>query len=307
MKTMASVLFVTLLATGVFFMGASKNRHDNSPEYNPLNNEEERVILRKGTEMAFTGKYWNFKGDGIYLCKRCNAPLYYSRDKFDSQCGWPSFDDEIPGAVKKQPDADGQRTEILCMNCGAHLGHVFVGEGLTPKNVRHCVNSISMNFVPAKRAIFAAGCFWGVQYYLKRAKGVLYTRVGFTGGHTERPTYEQVCTGTTGHAEAVEVLYDPEKTDYETLAKIFFETHDPAQVDRQGPDMGTQYRSAIFAVDDEQKRIAGKLITLLKKKGLAVATEVTAAGAFWPAETYHQDYYAKTGGSPYCHVYTKRF
>ncbi len=163
-----------------------------------LTPEEARVIVQKGTELPFSGKYHAFKEKGTYVCKRCGAPLYLSTAKFDSGCGWPSFDEEIPGAVKRQPDADGLRTEITCAACGAHLGHVFLGEGFTATNTRHCVNSISMNFIPAdakktETAVFASGCFWGTQYYLQQAKGVLTTTVGFTGGHTANPTYEEVC------------------------------------------------------------------------------------------------------------------
>ncbi|MCX6639461.1 MAG: bifunctional methionine sulfoxide reductase B/A protein [bacterium] len=282
--------------------------------YNKLTPEEERVIIHKGTEMPFSGKYDSFKEKGTYVCKRCGAALYRSENKFDAHCGWPSFDDEIPGAVKRIPDADGKRTEIVCANCGAHLGHVFTGEGLTAKDTRHCVNSISLSFIPTaastektEKAYFAGGCFWGVQYYFQKADGVISTRVGYMGGHTQNPTYQQVCTGTTGHAETMEVVFDPAKTSYEILARLFFEIHDPTQVNRQGPDVGEQYRSAIFYVDDQQKQVVEKLVKLLKEKGYKISTEVAKAGPFWVAEDYHQNYYQNNGHKPYCHVYTKRF
>ncbi len=278
--------------------------------YRKLTPEEEAVIVHKGTEAPFTGEYVDHFVPGVYTCRRCGAMLYRSDSKFHSGCGWPSFDDEIPGAVKRQVDADGRRTEILCANCGGHLGHVFVGEGFTPKDTRHCVNSLSLLFVPEDqvkygRAYFAGGCFWGVEYLLQQQPGVIATTVGYMGGDTENPTYEQVCTHTTGHAEAVEVLYDPVRVSFEQLAKLFFEIHDPTQVDRQGPDIGDQYRSEIFYTDEEQRIVAERLIAELAARGLKIATRVTPAGKFWPAEDYHQDYYLKKGTRPYCHARRK--
>ena len=287
------------------------NQAQEPMKYNKLTPEEERVILNKGTERPFSGKYEHHEEDGTYTCKQCDAPLYRSGDKFDAQCGWPSFDDEIPGAIKHVQDADGRRTEILCSNCGGHLGHVFVGERFTAKNTRHCVNSISLNFTPVEvnveKVVFASGCFWGVEYQLQKVEGVISTTVGYTGGSVKNPTYKQVCTGTTGHAEAVEVLFNPGEVSYEALARIFFETHDPTQIDGQGPDIGTQYRSEIFYTSEEQKATSEKLIALLKQKGLDVVTALTPATTFYGGEEYHQDYYLKSGGTPYCHAYTKRF
>lgn len=297
-----SIIFATLT------LNAQKTMN-----YKPLTPEEQYVILKKGTERPFTGKYDKHYEKGTYTCKQCGAALYNSDSKFDSGCGWPSFDDEIKGAVKRVPDADGRRTEIVCANCSGHLGHVFLGEGFTPKNTRHCVNSISMEFVPAQmevkteRAIFASGCFWGVEYHFNKEKGVIEATSGYTGGHVKNPTYEQVCTGKTGHAEAVEVIFDPSKTDYETLLKLYFETHDFTQIGGQGPDIGDQYRSVIFYVDDKQKATAEKLIRVLEGKNYKVATQLEKAGVFYPAESYHQDYYSKTGGNPYCHIKRKVF
>ena len=156
-------------------------------------------------------------------------------------------------------------------------------------------------------AIFSSGCFWGTEYYFQKADGVISTTVGYTGGSTENPTYQQVSSGRTGHAEAIKVLFDPAKTSYENMVKLFYETHDQSQKDRQGPDIGTQYRSGIFYENEEQKAIAEKLTALLKSKGYKVATELTKAGPFYKAENYHQDYYGKNGDSPYCHRYIKKF
>ena len=337
-------LAITGLALAIAVLGLQEG--DKNMSYRKLTPEEKHVIIDKGTEAPFTGEYLNNKESGTYVCKRCGTPLYHSSDKFDSHCGWPSFDDEIPGAVKRTPDADGKRIEITCVKCGAHLGHVFTGEGLTEKNIRHCVNSISLVFVPeakaepndpnnnvarasspcthgqdgratnvTQKAYFAGGCFWGVDYWFKTLPGVISVTSGYMGGTAKKPAYKQVCTGKTGHAETVEVVFDPNKTNYETLAKFFFEIHDPTQRNRQGPDVGSQYRSAIFYTDQQQKQIAERLIEHLRKKGFDVVTSVEpvygelveSAKEFWPAEDYHQDYYGKTGGKPYCHFKTNRF
>ena len=306
-------VIILAVAAPVSVVRLSAVSQENKMTFNKLTPEEERVIVHKGTEPPFSGKYYKLTESGTYLCKRCNSPLYRSQDKFDAGCGWPSFDDEIPGAVTRTLDADGSRTEITCANCGAHLGHVFEGEDFTPKNTRHCVNSISLNFTPADKevkpdtAYFAGGCFWGTEYLLQSLDGVLSTRVGYMGGKKSHPTYEQVCEGNTGYAETVEIVFDPTKIDYEALAKFFFEIHDPTQVNRQGPDVGSQYRSAVFYTTEDQKRIADSLIQVLQGNGLKVATHVVPANTFWEAEEYHQDYYVQTGKTPYCHFRQKRF
>jgi peptide methionine sulfoxide reductase msrA/msrB len=293
---------------------SSTIKKNTSMKLNELSKEEQYVILNKGTERPYTGEYTDHFVNGTYICKQCNAPLYQSNSKFHSGCGWPSFDDEIKGAVKKTTDADGRRTEITCANCGGHLGHVFYGEGLTAKDTRHCVNSISMLFVEdtnskkqTATAIFAGGCFWGVEYYFQNAKGVLSTQVGYTGGFTQNPTYKEVCAHKTGHIEALEVTYDPALTSYEALAKLFFEIHDPTQANGQGNDIGEQYLSIVFYLDDAQKATTEKLIGQLQLKGYKVATKLIKATKFWPAEDYHQQYYEKGGGTPYCHHRVSRF
>lgn len=238
----------------------------------PLSDFERFILHNKGTERPFSGAYWDTREPGEYRCRQCDSLLYRSEDKFVSSCGWPSFDDSVPGAVKQVPDADGMRTEILCAACGGHLGHVFTGEGLTPKDTRFCVNSASLTFTPAggnatgqgaplppgpaapgapapgagpdsveETAYFAGGCFWGVEYIFAAQTGVLSATSGYMGGTLPDPTYEDVCTGTTGHAETVAVVYEPARVSYEELARLFFTIHDPTH--RKTDRGGTSARS----------------------------------------------------------------
>ncbi|OPL18073.1 MAG: methionine sulfoxide reductase [Candidatus Aegiribacteria sp. MLS_C] len=278
--------------------------------YSELTPFEESVIIDGSTEAPFSGAYVNVFSEGTYFCRNCGATLYNSEHKFHSGCGWPSFDAEIEGAVARRPDPDGNRTEIVCAECGAHLGHVFEGEGFTPLDTRHCVNSISLVFVPAgnlERAVFAGGCFWGVEYQLAQTEGVLQTTVGYTGGSAEEPTYQQVCSGGTGHAEAVEVVFDNSVVSFEDLARLFFEIHDPTTPGRQGLDVGSQYRSAVFYTSSAQRETAEELIGLLRDRGYDVVTLVEPLEVFWPGEDYHQDYYLKNGAVASCHFRADRF
>ncbi len=279
-----------------------------------LTPEEERVIVGKETEAPFTGEFDNHSEPGVYTCRRCGAALYHSDHKFDARCGWPAFEAEIPCAVKSKPDPDRRRTEITCANCDGHLGHIFIGEKLTPLNTRHCVNSISLDFVPEasvetnfSHAVFAGGCFWGVEYFMEKAPGVIGAVSGYTGGTVENPTYKQVCSGETGHIEAVKVVFDPRLTNFEELARLFFEIHDPTQANGQGPDIGSQYRSVVFFNSEEQRKTAEKLIALLKKNKFDVVTSIEEEKTFWQAEDRHQDYYENKRGLPYCHSRVKRF
>lgn len=270
------------------------------------------IVKNRATEYPFSGEYNELEAPGTYLCRQCGLALFRAQSKFPSGCGWPSFDQNIASNVASKPDPDGLRTEIVCARCSAHLGHVFSGEGFTNQNTRHCVNSISLDFIEnsatedTEEAILAAGCFWGVEYYFKRLPGILKVEAGYTGGSKDHPSYQEICEGNTGHYEAIRVLFDPQLLSYEAVIKYFFEIHDPAQKNGQGPDIGEQYKSGIFYFDETQKNTAEQVITQLKEQ-MEVATELLAAKVFWPAEKYHQDYYSKTGKSPYCHHYVKRF
>lgn len=271
------------------------------------------IVQNQGTEMPGTGKYCTVKQEGSYLCRRCGLALFSAKTKFDSGTGWPSFDASCSKNVTQVPDVDQRRTEILCSRCRGHLGHVFKGEKMTTKNERYCVNSLSLDFVKdehvqdSEEALFAGGCFWGVEYLLAKIPGVLKVEVGYMGGHVENPTYKMICQGDTGHIEGARVIFDPKKINFEKLTRAFFEIHDPTQKNGQGPDIGSQYQSAVFYLDEKQKQTTLGLIEILKNKGFDVATQVLKASTFWPAEDYHQAYYESKAAEPYCHVYTKRF
>ncbi|HNW83532.1 MAG TPA: bifunctional methionine sulfoxide reductase B/A protein [bacterium] len=274
-----------------------------------------KVLREGGTEKPFTGIYTDTFDKGLYRCFACGAPLFRSDTKYNHGCGWPSFTKSVSeNAIIYVPDYSYgmSRTEIKCGNCGSHLGHVF-DDGPEPDGKRYCVNSASLQFLPEKEdkimkkessttAIFAAGCFWGVEYKFSKEIGVISTDAGYIGGTTINPTYQTVCSNMTGHAEAVKVVFDPAKTNYEKLVRLFFAMHDPTQVNRQGPDTGTQYRTAIFYTDESQKTIAEKVKNELKSKyDKPIATEIVPAGTFYMAEEYHQEYIKKKGGDS-CHM-----
>jgi peptide methionine sulfoxide reductase msrA/msrB len=281
--------------------------------YHLLDFLREKILAFRGKEPAGNGEYASCHDSGLYLCYQCDSPLYLSSSKFDSGSGWPSFDEEIPGAVKRLQDLDGQRVEIRCANCGGHLGHVFLNEGFTKRMIRHCVNSAALRFMPAyteegyEHAYFAGGCFWGLEYYLRNQKGVKMTQVGYIGGNVVNPTYQEVSSSCTGHAEVVHVCFDPKEITFEELAKIFFECHDPYDEGGKGPDRGVQYRSAIFCMSEAQLQIAGALKNQLETENQHLTTNSAFARVFYPAQEYHQHYYEKTKSLPYCHKWVQRF
>ncbi|MFZ2055391.1 MAG: bifunctional methionine sulfoxide reductase B/A protein [Candidatus Aminicenantales bacterium] len=274
-----------------------------------LTPEQYRVLRQSGTERPFTGKYNDHNEEGIYVCGACGTPLFSSETKYDHGAGWPSFTAPVDEShIEYREDrAHGMvRTEVRCAVCGSHLGHVFE-DGPAPTRKHFCINSIALDFKPTslteeakkaqtEKATFAAGCFWGVEDRFRRVRGVVSTRVGYTGGQTKNPTYQKVCSDTTGHAEAIEIIFDPSVVSYEELVDQFFGLHDPTQVNRQGPDVGTQYRSAIFYHNESQKEAALKAIERLNQSGKydrPVATQVLPATEFYEAEDYHQQYYQK--------------
>lgn len=276
--------------------------------------EQYRIMRKGGTERAFSGKYNDHYEKGIYVCAGCGNPLFRSEAKYDHGTGWPSFSaavDESHIDFREDDSLSIKRMEVRCAVCGAHLGHIF-DDGPEPTYKHYCINSAVLDFKPAgselsrpselqkvpetEVAIFAGGCFWGVEDKFRQIKGVLSTTVGYTGGQVKTPSYKQVCSDTTGHAEAVQITFDPSQVSYEELLKFFFNIHDPTQLNRQGPDVGTQYRSVIFYLSEEQRKAAKKMIEHLGKSGRfkkPIVTEIVPASEFYKAEEYHQKYIEK--------------
>ncbi|XHR30216.1 MAG: peptide-methionine (S)-S-oxide reductase MsrA [Chthoniobacteraceae bacterium] len=258
-----------------------------------LTPEQYEVMRERGTERPFSAQCWNPHGQGTFVCAACGLPLFESVSKFDSGTGWPSFSAAMGGdrvRIARDRSHGMIREEVVCARCDSHLGHVFP-DGPPPTGLRYCMNGVALDLRQVEKATFAAGCFWGVQAAFDATPGVLQTAAGYIGGHVKNPTYEQVCTHTTGHAEAVEVEFDRAKVSYKELLDLFWKIHDPRQVGGQGPDLGDNYRSEIFTHSPEQRKEAEASKAAQERPGTRpIATAITPAEVFYPAEDYHQHY-----------------
>ena len=279
-----------------------------------LSKEQYTILRKKDTERPYTGKLLYIKEKGIYNCAGCGNELFTDEMKFDSHCGWPSFDREISGGkiiTAKDYSMGTLRIEIMCANCGGHLGHVF-GDGPTATGKRYCVNSASLTFekssdlnkLPSTDTItLGGGCFWCVEAVYERLDGVVAVESGYSGGRIANPTYKQVFYENTGHAEVVQIIFDNKKTSLEEILKVFFTVHDPTTLNMQGNDVGEQYRSVIFYRDEHQKKLSKEIIDQLNKNQVyerPVVTQLAPFTVFYKAENYHQDYYALNKTQPYC-------
>jgi len=274
------------------------------------------VSRHKDTERPFTGKYWDSETKGTYYCAACGFELFKSDAKFSSSCGWPSFyEQKSPKSIvfKQDNTYNMRRIEALCGRCNGHLGHLF-DDGPEPTGKRYCMNSIALDFEPDSylssinaeeldTIVLGGGCYWCVEAVYEELKGVVSVESGYSGGWIANPTYKQVCSGTTNHAEVVRIVYQKDVINFEDILKVFFTVHDPTTLNRQGADIGTQYRSIVFYSNNNQKTSATEIINQLNKGKVyesAIVTKVEPLKVFYIAENYHQDYYKNNSEEGYC-------